>query len=626
MSTELFPSDLPGITPVVQRPVRYSTGIQESVSGLEYRALWFNRPRARWTLDIEFLRSTLPTEFQELVSFYQRHGGRFDSFLFQDPDDYTVSASDPMKFGEGDGADTTFQLQRTLDPRALFRSRVLFDYTPGDDLTALGYVFTRASTATYVDAYGVIRSAGSGVIRDAHYIAGVRTLLLEVTSANLCLQSQTLAHATWTKDAGLTVPVTNAVAPDGTLTACRVDADGSGVSLDIRQTITFTGDGTKVVSVYLKPGTAAVTDVQISLAVGTPRHTVRITWATLAVTTQAGAGTIYDTEALANGWYRFGFAVDSVVATDTNQILILPAGTSAVAGTVYVWGVQVENAVQPSSYIATTTVTVTRASDVLYFPYTPVPQEETFFVDGFERTRCNVAPATTTILLGISDGASADPRTFLKRPSASTGYQYSYDPATERTTANVGGASTEVGARIRLRGLLGSNGAPSIGVTVNGGAESTAGPGTADPLAAAWSGQRLYVGSLGGALIGNFAFARVLNVAGTLSMDDLEEIAEEPGSEIDFYPEYQDGYEPVENLPALPVIYKDNVALIGGIDYTVNLTTGIVTFTTAPAAGTMLSWSGSFYKRVRFDSDAWATARMLRGLWESRTLELVQVL
>lgn len=39
-------------------------------------------------------------------------------------------------------------------------------------------------------------------------------------------------------------------------------------------------------------------------------------------------------------------------------------------------------------------------------------------------------------------------------------------------------------------------------------------------------------------------------------------------------------------------------------DYTLDDTTGIVTFDTAPANGVLVGWSGEFYVPVRFDSDA----------------------
>lgn len=49
-------------------------------------------------------------------------------------------------------------------------------------------------------------------------------------------------------------------------------------------------------------------------------------------------------------------------------------------------------------------------------------------------------------------------------------------------------------------------------------------------------------------------------------------------------------------------IYLNGVQQVTG--FTVNTSTGIVTFTTAPGAGVAVQWSGEFYVPVRFDVDA----------------------
>lgn len=58
--------------------------------------------------------------------------------------------------------------------------------------------------------------------------------------------------------------------------------------------------------------------------------------------------------------------------------------------------------------------------------------------------------------------------------------------------------------------------------------------------------------------------------------------------------------EPVENVTGTPSVYKDGVLQSSG--YTIG-STGIVTFSAAPAAAAVLTWTGSFYWRVRFDQD-----------------------
>ena len=50
---------------------------------------------------------------------------------------------------------------------------------------------------------------------------------------------------------------------------------------------------------------------------------------------------------------------------------------------------------------------------------------------------------------------------------------------------------------------------------------------------------------------------------------------------------------------------------------------GVITFSVAPAAGAVLTWSGSFYRRCRFDGDKLDTTRFLTGLWEAKRVQLI---
>lgn len=112
MSNYVFPSALPGVAISFTRSAETDVKIQRAVSGKEYRSTWQASPLYRYTLNFEFVRSAAAyAELQSLASFWARHFGQLDSFLFTDPEDNAVTA---MGFGVGDGATTAFQLQRTL--------------------------------------------------------------------------------------------------------------------------------------------------------------------------------------------------------------------------------------------------------------------------------------------------------------------------------------------------------------------------------------------------------------------------------------------------------------------------------------------------------------------------------
>ncbi|MEQ1761563.1 MAG: DUF2460 domain-containing protein [Pyrinomonadaceae bacterium] len=50
-------------------------------------------------------------------------------------------------------------------------------------------------------------------------------------------------------------------------------------------------------------------------------------------------------------------------------------------------------------------------------------------------------------------------------------------------------------------------------------------------------------------------------------------------------------------------VYKDGVEQTQPGQCSVSLTTGIITFVSAPAGGTVIGWGGEFYVPVRFDTD-----------------------
>lgn len=117
-----------------------------------------------------------------------------------------------------------------------------------------------------------------------------------------------------------------------------------------------------------------------------------------------------------------------------------------------------------------------------------------------------------------------------------------------------------------------------------------------------------------------------------------------------YWPLGGDGFEPVYNLnpSALPStspsyfdpsyidpsyaggtssslqVYVNGALKVNGVDYTVN-SAGFVTFTVAPPAGAMLTWTGAYYWRVRFAQDEAEFSNFMQGLWELKTIELVSV-
>lgn len=110
MSNAIFPT-LPGLAWNVGKTPVWSTRIQKTVSGRELRAAFYNLPEWHFKLTYEFLRAGAQQELQTLLGFFNARQGSFDSFLYRDPNDNSVTA---QQFGIGNGAQTRYQLTRAF--------------------------------------------------------------------------------------------------------------------------------------------------------------------------------------------------------------------------------------------------------------------------------------------------------------------------------------------------------------------------------------------------------------------------------------------------------------------------------------------------------------------------------
>ncbi len=111
MSNIVFPT-FPGLTADVTRTPMWSTTKKTSVSQREYRTANMSFPRYKFKLSFEVLRQGGGfSELSALVGFFNARQGNFDSFLYIDPDDNTVTA---QAIGSGDGGNRLFQLVRTF--------------------------------------------------------------------------------------------------------------------------------------------------------------------------------------------------------------------------------------------------------------------------------------------------------------------------------------------------------------------------------------------------------------------------------------------------------------------------------------------------------------------------------
>jgi hypothetical protein len=165
-------------------------------------------------------------------------------------------------------------------------------------------------------------------------------------ATNLITQSENLS--TWTLGS-ISVSAHTEISPQRT-TAYLLSNTTGGSSLGISRSVSFTGNGQKIVSAYLKSamlGAAYITDFDLyDTTAAVDRAIVRVTWSAAGVPTLsvfAGNATLFSVVDVGGGWYRVAFAVLGVIATNSNLLLLYPAGIPAASGSVYAWGVQAEN-------------------------------------------------------------------------------------------------------------------------------------------------------------------------------------------------------------------------------------------------------------------------------------------
>lgn len=79
--------------------------------------------------------------------------------------------------------------------------------------------------------------------------------------------------------------------------------------------------------------------------------------------------------------------------------------------------------------------------------------------------------------------------------------------------------------------------------------------------------------------------------------------------------------EPIQNVNGSPTIKVNGVTKATPADYSIN-STGLVTFTTPPANGATITWTGSFYFRVHFTIDEAEFNKFSHQLWDLKKVKM----
>ena len=225
-----------------------------------------------------------------------------------------------------------------------YKEDVVYSQIPTDgsgDLT-----FTRASTATRVNSEGLIESVATGVPRLDYSQGSCPSLLLEGQRTNLLTYSEEFDNGSWTKGTGgvstVNVTANYAISPDGYQNAERIQLtrDSAGFA-QVAQTVSTTSGQVYTFSVYLK-----------SLN-GTP-----------TIMFGSYGGTNAQTATLTNEWVRYTWTATSP-STSAFPMLMIWGGiaSTSLSADFLAYGYQLEQGAYATSYIKTTSATVTRLAD-----------------------------------------------------------------------------------------------------------------------------------------------------------------------------------------------------------------------------------------------------------------------
>ena len=233
--------------------------------------------------------------------------------------------------------------------------------------------FTRASIGTYVGSDGLVKTATTNEARFDHNPTTGESLglLVEEARTNLLLRSEEFG-TTWTATRA-SVSTDATLAPSGATTADKLVEDTTATNThQIQQTVTLVANTTYATSFYIK--SSERTELRLLFSAGSDGINAAFNLSTGVATAQANTGSGVIASAtltpVGNGWFR-ATATGLISPTSTSATLtlrLLSSGSNSYTGDgtsgLFLYGAQLEAGAFATSYIPTTSATVTRAADV----------------------------------------------------------------------------------------------------------------------------------------------------------------------------------------------------------------------------------------------------------------------
>lgn len=290
--------------------------------------------------------------------------------------------------------------------------------TNGDAVDAFG---AQLESVTYQTSPGTYIKTTTAAIYQLRYDyngavspATGKGILLEESRANLCTYSETTSDASWTATS-VTKTSTNNADPFGTSTALLASATSPTTAHFIGAgSLSYTSGTSYTASIYVKAGTASLVQFTFNTsAFGSGQYANYSLSGSGSVTASSG-GTASITR-VSSSWYRISFTASATatVSAGGGVLAFISSGTDArlpsIAGplTLYVVGWQVETGAFPTSYISTTSSSVTRVADIVKWTSAAITSYWNATTGSYLAEATKLSTASSS-LVAASDGTTAN--------------------------------------------------------------------------------------------------------------------------------------------------------------------------------------------------------------------------
>lgn len=352
----------------------------------------------------------------------------------------------------------------------LTRDAIINDYA--DTLSNVGkpdalLTVTRASTKMVVNRNRLLASVSSNVLAYDHdpMMGVAKGALFEPAATNLFQRSEEFDNAFWAKS-GAAITADAVVAPDGLTTAdTLVENTATATPHSItRSPVTIAANTPHTLSVFIKAG-AGTRYLRLQVDVNSSTSGFRAIFDPSAGTISLAAASFGTGSAATaritpypNGWYRCEISgiADASSTSATFSMFLQTVNNSFNAtydgdgaSSMTFWGAQLEAGPVATSYIPTTSATVTRAADAVSLATTAFPLNAAQGTMLADFSMVNAAPPANMGILTLTDGTTSNGY-FISQNSAGTRQAFILNATATQASVVIAAGSANVVSKIAM--------------------------------------------------------------------------------------------------------------------------------------------------------------------------------